>query len=50
MVIGRKGSNHNSTEDVRNEQPVVCRKPLIAKLRAGVKLQVACSESDGKFQ
>lgn len=41
-----KGNSTNSSiEDVTGEQ--VTKKPLIAKLKAGVKLQVACSESDG---
>lgn len=43
-LIHRKGN----LADIEAEQSV-CKKPLIAKLRAGVKLQVACSESEGKF-
>lgn len=50
-IIARRGnSNHSSREDIRGDQGnVICKKPLIAKLKAGVKLQVACSESDGKW-
>lgn len=49
-IVRRGNSNHSSREDIRGDQGnVICKKPLIAKLKAGVKLQVACSESDGKW-
>ncbi|GLV40551.1 locomotion defects [Carabus blaptoides fortunei] len=41
-------STHSSVEDVTGEQAT--KKPLIAKWKAGVKLQVACSESDELYE
>lgn len=46
-LIHRK--QHSSEDaDGGQEGQTVCKKPLIAKLKTGVKLQVTCSESDGK--
>lgn len=45
-----KGSSNNSSvEDVRSGDQNIgtTKKPLIAKWKPGVKLQMACSENDG---
>lgn len=46
-LIHRKAHSAEDTEGGQEGQ-TVCKKPLIAKLKTGVKLQVTCSESDGK--
>lgn len=47
-VLKAKGNSTNSSiEDMTGEQAT--KKPLIAKWKAGVKLQVATSESDGEL-
>lgn len=44
----KAASSHSSAEDITNESAVP-KKPLKAKWKPGVKLQVACSESEGNF-
>lgn len=48
-LIHRKVVHTSEDNEAGQEGQTVCKKPLIAKLKTGVKLQVTCSESDGKF-
>lgn len=42
----KESSVHSSIEDVAGDN--IMKKPIKAKWKPGVKLQIACSENDGK--